>query len=151
MAKEKISIPELISSRFASIIYACVIIAIGGLFCYFADQIIPQMPHLFHKKIYYCYLIGLGFIAGGIVIIGNKPVARTACYLVSILLFCVAVCLDLRAIYNLADDVKYVYALNLCRDFGLVACGIIVGNFPREDKSKRRYYYKSSKEKSNND
>jgi len=151
MAKEKISLPELIPSRFISIIYAVAIIAMGGLFCYFADQIVPFMPHRFHKALW-VYLIGVGFIAGGGFIIYNKPSARTASYLLAILIFIVAVILDLRNLYNRVDDVKYIYALNLCRDLGLAATAIIIGNFQREDKNKRhRYYYKSREEKSINE
>ena len=151
MAREKISLPELIPSRLISIIYAIAIIAIGGLFCYFAEQLVPFMPKRFHKPLW-VYVIGAGFMIAGALMIQNKPNARTASYLLAILIFIVSVILDLRNLYNRPDAEKYQYAFNLCRDLGLAAAAIIIGNFPREDKNKRhRYYYKSSGEKKLNE
>ncbi|UAY52094.1 hypothetical protein [Ferruginibacter albus] len=140
----KDSIPSVIPNRTASIIYGITIILTGIYYFYYSRQISPSLPKFFRHS-FIVYTIGICFFFAGFSIVFDLLITKISGYLLALLLFCLAVTIELRGLLNSAEELKYIYAQGFIRDLGLSACGIIVSNFKRGQIYERKHNRRRSK------
>src|ERR1700749_3689714 len=106
----KYKVPAVIvSNQVATVTYGIATFFTGVSYFYFAKDIRPLLPSFTPKGNAVVYLIGVAFILAGIAITINRSIARLAGYLLSLLLFGVAIVIDLRGVFNLDDSLKYLF------------------------------------------
>ena len=137
------AISSIIPNRTAGIIYGVATILTSGVCFFYSKQITPMLPAYFKHSNFWIYLCGVAFFLAGFAILLDLLITKIAGYLLAILLFCLAVAIDLRGLFNAADEVKYMFAQNLVKDIGLIAGAIIVANFNR-DRQIHRHHSRSS-------
>ncbi len=137
MAKES-GIPSVIPNRSAAIIYGVTIILTGIYYFFYAKQIAPLLPKFFSRSVF-IYAIGACFFLAGFCIVLDLLATKVAGYLLALLLFCLAVTIELRGFLNFQDEFKYIYAQGFIRDIGLSACAIMVANFKRDQVYERKH------------
>ena len=137
-----------VSNQAATIIFGISILLTGIAYFFFARLIRPLLPGFLPGGVFWVYIIGIAFILAGIAIVVNKEITKLASYLLAILLFCVAVGIDLRGIFNLDDKLTYLFVQSLLKDSGLIAAALIIANFEREKKHRRHRHRHHSGDKS---
>lgn len=147
MSKTNLQI-SLISNRSAQVIYAVCIFLAGINYVFYAKQFSLLLPGFLPKSVFWVYLIAIAFFLAGIAILIDKQITVLASFLLAILLFCLAVGIDLRGIFNKEDEIKYLFGESLFKDIALAAGAVMIANFERERPSRRRgshRHYSSSK------
>jgi putative oxidoreductase len=137
-----------VSNQAATIIFGISILLTGIAYFFFGKLIRPLLPGFLPGGVFWVYIIGTAFILAGIAIIINKQITQLASYLLAILLFCVAVGIDLRGIFNLDDKLTYLFVQSLLKDGGLIAGALIIANFERETKHRHGRHRRHSSSRS---
>src|SRR5260221_3838559 len=117
-------ITAIIPNRTVGVNFGISTILSGGFYFFYAKQITHLLPRLMSHSIYWAYLIGLAYFAAGVAILFDLVITKLAAYLLALLLFCLAVAIDLRGLFNFPDELKIIFAENLIKDIGLIAGAI---------------------------
>ena len=132
MAKE-LKASDIVSSRLGSIIFGITIIVLGIFDCLQKSELTSLLPDFLNLHDSYIYLLSFCYILAGIAIIINRPIARTASFLLAVLLIGVTVVVDLRGYFDTPDSINDSFFIgNGIKNFGLAAGAIVIANLERK-------------------
>jgi len=134
------SFPEIVSNQIVARLFAGVIFVLGIVYIKNALPITMLLPHFVPKYKLLIDLVALCFFAASVAIFVNTQISRIACYLLALLFFVLAFVIDVRGMFNLPDEIKYMYLMDAMRDVGLGLCSILIANFERKAKKRKVYY-----------
>ncbi len=125
---------NLISTRLAIILFACIIGFFGANHFLHANDMSAMVPAFLPAPKVMVYISGAGFLLAAIAFIIDRY-AKLAGYLLAILLLIIVFAVDVPGIMHAATrSFKMMYVTNLLKDAALAMAAIVIGDVSRERK-----------------
>lgn len=125
---------NLISTRLAIILFACIIAFFGANQFLHAKDMTAMVPGFLPVPEVMVYISGAGFLLAAIAFIIDRY-AKIAGYLLAILLLLIVFAVDVPGIVHAATrSIKMMYVTNMLKDAALAMAAIVIADVSRERK-----------------
>ena len=130
---QELKASDIVSTRLGSVLFGIAIIILGVFDCFHGKELAPFLPDFLNLQSFFIYFCGLCYVLAGTAIIMNRPIARTASFLLAFLLIGITLLIDLRGYFDTPDTINDNFFIsNGIKNFGLAAAAIVIANIDRK-------------------